>query len=910
MSLRALLPVLLSSYPPIEELETVAILYQRTQEALRDSEIRFQTLIQQSLQGILIHDQHQPLCVNQALATLFGYTRPEDILSQATILPLIAPQDRARIMAYCDAFARGDAVSAQWEYQGLRQDGTPIWVEARATAIVWGGATVMLSVHIDMTARQQAATALARYDLLAAQTRDIILFLRPDGQIMDANQAAAAAYGYDRATLLLMTIADLRGPTTLPLLDVQLAQANQGGICFETLHRRQDGSLFPVEVSSTGANLGGERLLLHIVRDITERKQAEAMREQLAAIVASSEEAIIGESLEGIIMSWNRGAEQLYGYTAAEVLGQPLSLLLPPGVPDDFPQSLARLQRGAGINQYETQRLRKDGTRLDVALTRSLIHDSTGQVIGVSSIARDLRTRKRAEAALQHACAALEQCIEERTMALYQERAMRQHLEAILSSIGDAFVVLDRQWRYTYVNDHAVALLGRRREDLLGQNVWDLFPEIRDELPGQELHRALATQQPVSFEYFNPLWQRWFENRVFPTPDGVSVFFADISARKQAEEALHTLTTTLDQRVQERTALLTLIQQVTRAANEAPTSAAAMQYALDLLCAYTDWPIGHVYMAVAPEAKRWAPTSLWHLDDSMRFSAFQQATQALELAAGEGLIGRVGASGEPEWLRDVATALTFRRQQAAQEAGLATAVAWPIKVGFEVAGVLEFYTTEPLAPNPAMLEAMTQVSTQLGRSVERERAAAQAQRQQEALIQREKLAAMGTLLASVAHELNNPLAVILMQAALLQAEAGSGPQAEYAADLTEAATRCERLVRTFLTLSRQHVPERTAVALNALLTDTLELLAPTMRVEDIAVELRLAADLPLLWADVHQLQQVLVNLLTNAQHAVRDVAPPRQVTVTTQWDPARSCVTLEVADTGPGMPSRHPGTYV
>ena len=92
--------------------------------------------------------------------------------------------------------------------------------------------------------------------------------------------------------------------------------------------------------------------------------------------------------------------------------------------------------------------------------------------------------------------------------------------------------------------------------------------------------------------------------------------------------------------------------------------------------------------------------------------------------------------------------------------------------------MLEFYAAEPLAPNLALLEAMTQIGTQLGRAMERERAAAQAQHQQEALFQREKLAAMGSLLASVAHELNNPLAVILMQADLLREEAGSGPLAE------------------------------------------------------------------------------------------------------------------------------------
>ena len=182
-----------------------------------------------------------------------------------------------------------------------------------------------------------------------------------------------------------------------------------------------------------------------------------------------------------------------------------------------------------------------------------------------------------------------------------------------------------------------------------------------------------------------------------------------------------------------------------------------------------------------------------------------------------------------------------------------------------------------------------------------QREVAERQQMQAVLFQSEKLAAMGSLLASVAHELNNPLSIILLYTALLQADAGPGPLAEYAAEITQAATRCERLVRQFLTLARQHAPERAVVDLNALLTETIDLLAPSLRVDTITVDLHLAAELPRLWADPHQLQQVVVNLITNAQQALRDVAAPRQLTLTTGVDAAQTRVTLEVADTGLGM---------
>jgi two-component system NtrC family sensor kinase len=309
-----------------------------------------------------------------------------------------------------------------------------------------------------------------------------------------------------------------------------------------------------------------------------------------------------------------------------------------------------------------------------------------------------------------------------------------------------------------------------------------------------------------------------------------------------------------------------------------------------------------VYLAVAPGVARWAATAIWHLDASERLAAFQQATQTAEFAAGEGMIGRVGALAKPEWGVDVATDPVFHRRDAALEAGLKVGVAVPILVGPEVVGVLEFYAYELLAPHLPLLEAMRHIGTQLGRVVERERAAAQLQQQQEALLQREKLAAMGSLLASVAHELNNPLAIIVTQVDNLREEFGSGPLPELLAEITQAADRCKWLVHNFLTLVRQHPPERVAMDLNALITRTIELLSPSLRVDNMAVHLHLAPSLPLLWADPHQLQQVVVNLVTNAQQALHDSATPRQLTLSTRYDPSRTRITFEVADTGPGIP--------
>jgi len=137
------------------------------------------------------------------------------------------------------------------------------------------------------------------------------------------------------------------------------------------------------------------------------QKDSHKRAEELASIVDYSDDAIIGKSLDGTILSWNKGAERLYGYLGGEVLGKPISILLPPDRADELAEIIAKLSRGGIVNE-ETVRLRKDGTLLEVALTVSPIKNSRGQVVAISSIARDISERKRAEAEIFHNSAKLE----------------------------------------------------------------------------------------------------------------------------------------------------------------------------------------------------------------------------------------------------------------------------------------------------------------------------------------------------------------------------------------------------------------------------------------------------------------------------------------------------------------------
>ncbi|HXG02501.1 MAG TPA: GAF domain-containing protein [Candidatus Binatia bacterium] len=280
------------------------------------------------------------------------------------------------------------------------------------------------------------------------------------------------------------------------------------------------------------------------------------------------------------------------------------------------------------------------------------------------------------------------------------------------------------------------------------------------------------------------------------------------------------------------------------------------------------------------------------------------ALHRARLRVGESLTGRVIAANRPLAVADVAADDRYdsSHREAARALGVRAFLGVPVRAAESAPlGVLYVYSRRRRRFDPDDVSLLGALADQIAVTLTQSRLSAERRQAEEALRQSEKLATMGQLLAGVAHELNNPLTVILGFAGLLGPRlAGTdleGPSRQIAA----AAERCARIVGNFLALARKRSLERKRVALNEVVTSAVELLGYPLKVDAITVETDLEGDLPILWADPHQLQQVLVNLLTNAHHALRQ-SPVRRLTISTRHDPAARRLVLRVADTGPGIP--------
>jgi len=254
-----------------------------------------------------------------------------------------------------------------------------------------------------------------------------------------------------------------------------------------------------------------------------------------AGLIDLSHDGIITADKDRVITGWNTGAQEMYGWTEAEAVGH---------VMGDFFQthgviSTAAIDRILSLADRwdgELEHTRRDGTRLTVDSRQVLRRDAAGNPAGILEINRDITAQKQAGEQLREA---------------------HRRITSLLETISDGFHTFDREWRYTYVNPATVRMLHKSREELLGSNVWEVWPHLAGSAFGAAYRRAVAENVPVQFEAFYPEpLNAWREVRCYPSPEGLAVFLTDTTERKQAEEEIKRLNAEREKRVLDRTAQL------------------------------------------------------------------------------------------------------------------------------------------------------------------------------------------------------------------------------------------------------------------------------------------------------------------------------------------------------------------
>jgi PAS domain S-box-containing protein len=348
----------------------------------------------------------------------------------------------------------------------------------------------------------------------------------------------------------------------------------------EIKNRAKDGSFYWVDATIVPLlDAGGKpRQYMAIRTDVTERKRAEEARERLAAVVESSDDAIISKTLDGTINAWNRGAEQVFGYAAAEVIGEPMVILMPAERVNEESDILTRIRRGESVEHFETVRVRKDGRRIDVSVTISPIRDSSGVIVGASKIARDITERKlkeeqRKQSELQLAGQSQELARRADELA-HSRRALETQtvmLQSVLDSMGEGLIAADLEGHFLIWNNAAKKLMGRDAADLPTER-WTphykvYLPDGITPCPPESLPlvRALhgeSVQMEMMVEHPERANRVCLEVTARPLRDsqgnlggGVAVL-RDITERKAAEQKVQELNQNLEARVIERTAEL------------------------------------------------------------------------------------------------------------------------------------------------------------------------------------------------------------------------------------------------------------------------------------------------------------------------------------------------------------------
>lgn len=619
------------------------------------------------------------------------------------------------------------------------------------------------------------------------------------------------------------------------------------GLANHTVLIAKDGTERPIDDSAApvlGAD-GAIQGAVLVFRDITERRRAEASSRLLASIVESSEDAIFTLDWNGVITSWNWGAAHIFGYTAEEAIGKPDSLLSMPDYPAQMPWILEQVRRGEPVPPYRTLRRTKAGKPIHVSVTVSPLLDGTGKTIGLSKIIRDITAQVEAQKEITE---------------------QRERLRVTLSSIGDAVLATDAAGRVSYLNRVAEELTGWTNEDAVGRPIEEVFrivneeSRLRVETPAA---RVLREGMPVGLANHTLLISR--DGREFAVDDsaapirdasgeviGVVLVFRDVTGKRAVEKRMAEQAAELRQRAR-------LLED-------------AHCFVRDLEDRIIYWNRGatDLYGFAAAEAVGRVSHSLLNTV----FPSPLEDIRAQLFESGEW-------DGELVHTRRDGSKVTVESHWALHrnESGIPVSI---LETNIDITDRLELLAKErTLAAERALRETEAELARVL------------------------RALSINELAASIAHEVNQPLAGVVTNAeAGLRWLSGSAPNLEEAKAslvlIARDANRAGAVIRRIREFLKKESPQTASIDANEVIRDVIALTRSELDKRRIGLRTELAGDLPRVRADRVQLQQVILNLMLNAMEAMEGAPEPKQLFIIAKKS-SDGGVRVAVRDYGTGI---------
>ena len=424
-------------------LEQTLRLREQAESNLREAEAGYQALLEQLPLAVYIRGldvRTSNVYVSPQVEPMLGY--PTDLwrTDPDLIKRVVHPDDLDRVLEEL-VNVRRTGEPLRTEYRCIASDGRVVWVEDLTFLVndEQGKPQSVQGFLLDITERKHAEHSVLqseeKFRTLVSNVPGIVFRceLDADWTMHFISETIEQISGYPAADFIAnnrRTFTSIIHPDDVDALGITVEEAVAANRPYTTEYRivtRDGQTRWVLERGQAVTDADGHRVLDGAIFDVTERKTAGDEVAKLAAIVESSDDAIMGAGLNGLITSWNAGAEHIFGYTAEEIMGKPINVLAPPAQTEEPGTLLRRVLDGEGVAHHETVRVRKDGQIINVSLTVSPMRDGAGSIVGVSAIARDITERKRAEA--------------ERERLLVLEREQNERLRE-LDRLKDEFVAL------------------------------------------------------------------------------------------------------------------------------------------------------------------------------------------------------------------------------------------------------------------------------------------------------------------------------------------------------------------------------------------------------------------------------------------------------------------------------------